>query len=66
MLLLFALNSKAQNIVPVEKAIDYKIAHKGIPAGTYLKDVNNLFAPYIGTWKGTINQYKSRRIMEYF
>ena len=54
-LLLSALQSKAQNIVPVEKAIDYKTAGKGIPAGTYLKDINNLFAPYIGTWKGTIN-----------
>ena len=54
-LLLFVLHSKAQNIVPVEKTINYKIAHKGIPTGTYLKDVNNLFAPYIGTWKGTIN-----------
>ena len=54
-LLLFVLHCKAQNIVPVEKAIDYKTAGKGIPVDTYLKDVNNLFAPYIGTWKGTIN-----------
>nr|WP_294925023.1 DUF6705 family protein [uncultured Flavobacterium sp.] len=54
-LLLSALQSSAQNIVPVEKAIDYRTAHKAIPSGTYLKDVNNLFAPYIGTWKGTIN-----------
>nr|WP_294925026.1 DUF6705 family protein [uncultured Flavobacterium sp.] len=54
-LLLSALQSKAQNIVPVEKAIDYWTVNKGIPADTYLKDVNNLFAPYIGIWKGTIN-----------
>ena len=54
-LLLSALHSKAQNIVPVEKAVEYRLAHKAIPADTYLKDVNNLFAPYIGTWKGTIN-----------
>lgn len=55
MLLLFVLQSKAQNIVPVEKEIDFQNTHNGIPAGTYIKDVNNLFAPYIGTWKGTIN-----------
>jgi hypothetical protein len=54
-LLLSALQSSAQNIVPVEKAVEYRLAHKAIPADTYLKDVNNLFAPYIGTWKGTIN-----------
>lgn len=54
-LLLSVLHGKAQNIVPVEKSIDYWNAHKGIPAGTYLKDVNNLFSKFIGTWKGTIN-----------
>jgi len=54
-LLLFVLQSKAQNIVAVEKAVDYWDAGTGIPVGTYLKDINNLFAPYVGTWKGTIN-----------
>lgn len=54
-LFLFGLQSSAQNIVPVEKAIDYKIAGNGIPSGTYLKDVNHLLDPYLGTWKGAIN-----------
>ncbi|SDM15556.1 DUF6705 family protein [Chryseobacterium taihuense] len=35
-----------QQIVPLEKS--------GIPvANTYYKDLDNEFAPYIGTWKGT-------------
>jgi hypothetical protein len=29
--LLFAMSCKAQTIVPIEKAIDYKIAQNGIP-----------------------------------
>lgn len=55
MMLLFVLNSNAQNIVPVEKALDYKNSGNGIPSGTYLKDVNHLFDKFIGTWKGTID-----------
>ncbi|GAA3741713.1 hypothetical protein GCM10022422_26780 [Flavobacterium ginsengisoli] len=52
-LILFSIIScKAQTIVPVEKAIDYRRAG-GIPDNTYLKDVNNLLAKYTGTWKGS-------------
>lgn len=52
-MLLFTMSCKAQTIVPVEKAIDYRRAGNGIPDDTYLKDVNNLLAKYVGTWKGT-------------
>lgn len=51
-MLLFAISCKAQTIVPVEKAIDYRRSENGIPDNTYLKDVNNLLSKYIGTWKG--------------
>ena len=53
-MVLFALSCKAQTIVAVEKAIDYRRAGNGIPDNTYLKDVNNLLAKYVGTWKGTL------------
>jgi len=49
----FIISCKAQTIVPVEKAIDYRRSGDGIPDNTYLKDVNNLLGKYIGTWKGT-------------
>lgn len=52
-LLMIAMSCRAQTIVPVEKSIDYMIAQKGIPKGTYLKDINNLFGIFTGTWKGT-------------
>lgn len=51
--LLFALSCKAQTIVPVEKAIDYRRSEDGIPGDTYLKDINNLLTKYVGTWKGS-------------
>ncbi|WP_278021789.1 DUF6705 family protein [Flavobacterium ginsengisoli] len=51
--LLSVISCKAQNIVPVEKAIDYRRAGNGIPDNTYLKDLSNLFGKYIGTWKGS-------------
>lgn len=46
---LFVSHANAQNIVPVEKSVDYVSAVNGIPVATYLKDVNNLFTPYLGT-----------------
>ncbi|WP_343587728.1 DUF6705 family protein [Flavobacterium sp.] len=52
-ILLLTMSCKAQTIVPVEKAIDYRRAGEGIPDNTYLKDANNLFAKYVGTWKGS-------------
>jgi hypothetical protein len=57
LLFLIAIMVEAQTIVPVEKKIDYRtgLTGKGTPDGTYFKDVNNLFAQYIGTWKGTID-----------
>lgn len=55
LLLLFVGQAKAQTIIPVEKSIDYFEAGKGIPDGTYLKDVNHLMDPFIGTWQGSID-----------
>ena len=54
-LLLFIGQTKAQTIIPIEKHIDYIEAGKGIPDGTYLKDVNHLLDPFIGTWQGSID-----------
>ncbi len=56
---MIALSCKAQ-IVPVENAVVYRDAGEGIPNGVYLKDVNNLFDNYIGTWKGTYNNISYR------
>ena len=55
LLLLCAGQTKAQNIVPVEKFIDYIEVGKGVPDGTYLKDVNHLMDPLIGIWQGSID-----------
>jgi len=41
---------KAQ-IVPVENLYEYLEAEEGVPEGTtYIKDVNNLFDEFLGTW----------------
>nr|WP_294925011.1 hypothetical protein [uncultured Flavobacterium sp.] len=56
LLLLFVGQTKAQTIIPVEKHIDYIESGKGGMAdGTYLKDVNHLMDPFIGTWQGSID-----------
>ncbi|TPG44359.1 DUF6705 family protein [Flavobacterium pectinovorum] len=49
------LSCKAQQIIPVEKAIDYRLAENGIPDNTYFKDINNLLDKFVGTWIGTYN-----------
>ncbi|OBX23568.1 MULTISPECIES: DUF6705 family protein [Bizionia] len=48
------LSCKAQ-VIPVQNSINYLINDTNIPDGTYLKDVDNLFDKFIGTWTGTIN-----------
>ena len=53
--LLFLGQTKAQNIIPIEKHIDYIGGGKGIFTNTYFKDVNHLMDPLIGTWKGSID-----------
>jgi hypothetical protein len=53
---IIALSCRAQ-VIPVEQMRQYQLTKGYIPKGTYLKDVNNLFAKYTGTWKTT---YKSR------
>ncbi|WP_166924639.1 DUF6705 family protein [Flavobacterium poyangense] len=52
-LIIITLHCKAQQIVPVEKMIEYRDADTEIPDRTYLKDVNGLLDKYLGTWKGT-------------
>ena len=54
-LIIINLSCKAQVIVPLEKAIDYRDSDIEIPDGTYLKDINGLLNKYLGTWKGTYN-----------
>ncbi|MCO6174886.1 hypothetical protein NHF50_07485 [Flavobacterium sp. NRK F10] len=41
--------SSSQNIIPIEDYITYPY---DVPEGYYIKDVNNLFDKYIGTWTG--------------
>jgi len=53
-LIFTTLSCKAQ-IEPVQNQINYRNSDNGIPEGTYLKDVDNLFDPFIGTWTGTYN-----------
>ena len=38
-----------ENIIPVEDYFDYST---DVPDGAYIKDINNLFDKYIGTWVG--------------
>jgi len=54
-LILSAISCKAQQIIPLEKAIEYRDSDTEIPDGTYLKDINGLLNKYLGTWKGTYN-----------
>ena len=47
------VNCKAQQILPLEKLVEYRRIGEGAPEGTtYIKDVNNLLDKYVGTWKG--------------
>lgn len=41
-LIIVTFSCKAQQIVSLEKMIEYRDADTQIPDGTYLKDVNNL------------------------
>lgn len=50
-----SLSCKAQQILPLEKTIEYRDSDTEIPDGTYLKDINGLLNKYLGTWKGTYN-----------
>ncbi len=48
----------AQNILPVERLVDYILdSNRGLESDniTYVKDVNGVFNKFIGTWKGTHN-----------
>ncbi|PWB23083.1 DUF6705 family protein [Flavobacterium sp. HTF] len=52
-LILVCLSCEAQQIIPVEKMIEYRDSDTQIPDGAYLKDINGLLDKYLGTWKGT-------------
>ncbi|WP_166924643.1 DUF6705 family protein [Flavobacterium poyangense] len=52
-LIIITLSCKAQQVVPLERAIDCRDSDTEIPDGTYLKDVNGLLDKYLGIWKGT-------------
>lgn len=47
LILLFVNNSLGQNIINV----DSPNTRMDVPAGTYLKDINHTFDPFLGTWK---------------
>ncbi len=54
-LTMITLCCKAQEIIPLEKLIEFRDSQTDIADGTYLKDVNGLLNKYLGTWKGTYN-----------
>lgn len=60
-LIIFAfttLSCKAQHIIPVEKAVEYRNTNEGLLGDkdyVYVKDVNNLLNKYVGVWKGSYN-----------
>lgn len=62
-IILSTFSCKAQQIVPVEKKLEYMKIEDGIPESiTYFKDVNNILNKYLGVWKGTYdnNKYEFR------
>jgi hypothetical protein len=58
-IIITTLSCNAQQIIPIEKIIDYRRTETGLPEGLiYLKDVNNLLDKYVGIWKGTYDSKK--------
>ncbi|PTS95532.1 hypothetical protein DBR27_17000 [Flavobacterium sp. HMWF030] len=57
-LVMLTLSCKAQQIVSVEKVLEYRKAGNGVPDGVYFKDVNGLLNKYLGTWKGSVDNKK--------
>lgn len=56
--LFIIFSCKAQHIIPVEEAVNYRNTEGGLLGDrdyVYVKDVNNLLDKYVGTWKGTYN-----------
>lgn len=52
---LLSLSCKAQHIIPVEKAVEYRNTNEGLMGDkdyVYVKDINNLLVKFVGTWKG--------------
>ena len=53
-----ALSCKAQHIIPVEKAVEYRNTEGGLLGDrdyVYVKDINNLLNKFVGIWKGNYN-----------
>ncbi|RPD94041.1 hypothetical protein EGM88_12675 [Aureibaculum marinum] len=52
---LTTLSCKAQQIIPVENAVNYRNSEGGLMGDkdyVYVKDVNNLLNKFVGTWQG--------------
>ena len=39
-------------IIPIDRPDNY---YQNLVNGTYIKDVNNTYSPYLGTWQATVN-----------
>ena len=37
-----------------------------VPNGTYIKDINNVYLPYVGTWKGILNGKEHTYVFQIF
>lgn len=55
-ILLTALSSKAQQIIPLEEQRKYMDEEIEVDDGTYFKDINHLLDKYEGTWKGIYSE----------
>jgi hypothetical protein len=54
-LVMIGLKATSQNIIPLENYKPIKEAGLGVPANSYIKDVNHLLDFFIGTWQGVQN-----------
>lgn len=68
---LLSLSCKAQHIIPVEKAVEYRNTDEGLMGDknyVYVKDINNLLDKFVGTWKGIYDnknyEFKVQKITE--
>ena len=46
-ILLITIKSQSQVVVPID-------TWETVPSGTYKKDIDDVFLPYVGTWKGVL------------
>ncbi|NJM79082.1 MAG: hypothetical protein HC854_04545 [Flavobacterium sp.] len=55
LLFLVSIISNAQQIIAVEDLNQYLEINGRVPNNSHIKDVNNIFSKYLGTWKTTYN-----------